>query len=49
MKKNQNMDSIAEARRYVTNAEETIANAKYDPETKSYSDSKYVRTAGNIL
>ena len=49
MKNNQISDPIAEARRYVANAEETIAKAKYDPETKSYTDSKYVRTAGNIL
>ena len=40
---------IEEARRYVANAEEVIKKAKYDPETKSYTDSKYVRTAGNIL
>ena len=40
---------IQEARRYVTNAEEVIQKAKYDPETKSYLDSKYVKTAGNIL
>ena len=33
----------------MANAEETIGKAKYDPETKSYTDNKYVRTAGNIL
>ena len=49
MKNNQISDPIAEARRYVANAEETIGKAKYDPETKSYTDNKYVRTAGNIL
>jgi len=40
---------IEEARRYVANAEETIQKASYDPETKSYTDSKYVKTAGDIL
>ena len=42
-------DPIEEARRYVANAEEVIKKAKYDPETKSYMDSKYIKTAGNIL
>ena len=42
-------DPIQEARRYVANAQEVIQKAKYDPETKSYLDSKYVKTAGNIL
>ena len=41
--------SIEEARRYVANAKETIKKTKYDPEIQSYTDSKYVRTAGNIL
>ena len=49
MKENKNTYSIEEARRYVANAEDVIKKAKYDPETKSYIDSKYVRTAGNIL
>lgn len=40
---------IEEARRYVAHAEETIQKAIYDPETKSYTDSKYVKTAGDIL
>ena len=40
---------IEEARRYVANAEEIIKKANYDPELKSYTDSKYVKTAGNIL
>ena len=35
--------------RYVANAEEVIKKAKYDPESKSYLDSKYIKTAGNIL
>ena len=42
-------DPIAEARRYVTNAEEIIQRSKYDPETKSYRDKKYVRIAGDTL
>jgi hypothetical protein len=42
-------DSIEEARRYVANAEEVIKKAQYDPEMKSYTDSKYIKTAGNIL
>ena len=33
----------------MANAEGVIKKAKYDPETKSYLDSKYVKTAGNIL
>lgn len=40
---------IAEARRYVANAEEIIQRSKYDPETKSYKDKKYVRIAGDTL
>ena len=42
-------DPIKEALRYVANAEEIIKKAKYDPELKSYTDSKYIKTAGNIL
>ena len=42
-------DPIEEARRYVANAEEVIKKAQYDPEMKSYTDSKYIRTAGDIL
>ena len=42
-------DPIEEARRYVANAEEIIKKANYDPESKSYTDSKYIKTAGNIL
>ena len=41
--------SIEEARRYVANAEDVIKKSGYDPETKSYLDSKYIKTAGNIL
>ena len=40
---------IEGARRYVANAEEVIKKSGYDPETKSYLDSKYIKTAGNIL
>ena len=40
---------IDEARRYVANAEEVIKKSGYDPETKSYLDRKYIKTAGNIL
>ena len=42
-------DPIEEARRYVANAEEIIQKANYDPELRSYTDSKYIKTAGNIL
>ena len=40
---------ITEARRYVANAAETIKKADYDPSTKTYQDSKYVKMAGNTL
>ena len=40
---------IEEARRYVANAEEVIQKANCDAELKSYTDSKYIKTAGNIL
>lgn len=42
-------NQIEEARRYVANAEEVIKKANYDPELKSYTDSKYIKTAGDIL
>ena len=42
-------DPIEEARRYVANAEEVIQKAQYDPETNSYTDSKYIKTAGDVL
>lgn len=45
----QKKDPIEDARRYVTNAEEVIKKANYDPEMKRYSDDKYVRMAGNTL
>lgn len=40
---------IEEARRYVANAEEVIQKANYDPELKIYTDSKYIKMAGNTL
>lgn len=40
---------IEEARRYVANAKDTIQKANYNPELKSYTDKKYIKTAGNIL
>jgi len=49
MENNQITDPIAEARRYVTNAEEVIQKANYDPELKSYTDSKYIKAAGDYL
>ncbi len=33
----------------MANAEEIIQKSKYDPETKSYKDKKYVRIAGDTL
>ncbi|MBR4136425.1 MAG: DUF5618 family protein [Bacteroidales bacterium] len=42
-------DPIEEARRYVANAEEVIKKAYYDPELKSYTDSKYIKAAGDYL
>lgn len=44
-KKNQ----IDDAWRYVSNAKEVIERANYDPEIKIYTDSKYIKTAGDIL
>ena len=45
----QKKDPIEEARRYVANAEEVIKRANYDPELKSYTDSKYIKAAGDYL
>jgi hypothetical protein len=42
-------DPIEEARRYVANAKEVIQKANYDPELKSYTDSKYIKMAGDTL
>ena len=42
-------DPIEEAHRYVANAEEVIKKACYDPELKSYTDSKYIKAAGDYL
>ena len=33
----------------MANAEEVIKKANYDPELNSYTDSKYIKTAGDIL
>ena len=45
----ENKDPIEEAQRYVANAEEIIQKANYDPELKSYTDSKYIKAAGDYL
>ena len=45
----QKNNPIEEARRYVANAEEVIQKANYDPELKIYTDSKYIKMAGNTL
>ena len=43
-------DPIAEARRYVDNARETLKEkGELNVETKRYEDEKYVRAAGNYL
>ena len=43
-------DPIAEARRYVENAKETLREkGELNIETKLYEDDKYVRAAGNYL
>lgn len=43
-------DPIAEARRYVENAQETLREkGELNTETKLYEDDKYVRAAGNYL
>ena len=49
MEETKNTNPIEEARRYVTNAEEVIKKAKYDPELKCYTDSKYIKAAGDYL
>ena len=49
MEKTKNTNPIEEARRYVANAEEVIKKAKYDPELKCYTDSKYIKAAGEYL
>ena len=49
MEKIINTDPVEEARRYVANAMEIIEKSKYDPETRSYKDKKYVRIAGDTL
>ena len=43
-------DPIAEARRYVENAKETLREkGELDTELRAYQDDKYVRAAGNYL
>jgi len=43
-------DPVAEARRYVENAETVLREkGKYDPETGCYMDPKYVKVAGHYL
>ncbi len=43
-------DPIAEARRYVENARETLnEKGEFNVETRRYEDEKYVRAAGNYL
>ncbi len=49
MEETKNNNPIEEARRYVANAEEVIKKAKYDPELKCYTDSKYIKAAGDYL
>ena len=49
MEETKNTNPIEEARRYVANAEEVIKKAKYDPELKCYTDSKYIKAAGDYL
>ena len=49
MKETNNTNPIEEARRYVANAEEVIKKAKYDPELRCYTDSKYIKAAGDHL
>lgn len=49
MKSKELKDPIAEARRYVANAENVIQNANYDPELKIYTDGKYIKMAGDTL
>ena len=40
---------IEEARRYAANAKEIIQKANYDPELKIYTNSKYIKIAGDTL
>ena len=43
-------DPVKEARRYVENAKDILQEkAKYDLETRHYSDRKYVKAAGHYL
>lgn len=49
MEGKESKNPIEEARRYVSNAKEVIEKASYDPEMRRYTDSKYVKMAGNTL
>lgn len=43
-------DPVAEARRYVENAQSALTtHGKFDPETNCYQDPKYVKAAGHYL
>ena len=42
-------NKIEEALRYAANAKEIIQKANYDPELKIYTDSKYIKIAGDTL
>ena len=42
-------DPVAEARRYVENAQTLLEHGNLDYETQLYQDRKYVRMAGNTL
>ena len=44
------VDPLAEARRYVDNAKQTlIEHGQLDPKNQRYEDAKYVKAAGNYL
>lgn len=44
------VDPIAESRRYVENARDTLLeNGQFDPTTNHYGDRKYVKAAGHYL
>ena len=47
---NEVLDPIAESRRYVDNARQTLKqNGQLNIETRRYDDAKYVKAAGNYL
>lgn len=45
----ENYNPIEEARRYVANAQAVIEKANYDPELNIFTDSKYIKMAGDTL